>query len=221
MIAQTTAFNRMTPLCLDDGLWLHQRVPDQTQARELLVRRHLAAMLGCAEGTIVFGRGPFGKPLLEAPAASLWFSLARRSGLLLIATSWDGPIGADVEILVADRRNDDVARSFFTAAEVKWLSSLPNTERHPGFFRLWTAKEAVLKARGTGITQGMTDPDLSAHLIWGTPLAWCPIIAEGADDPYTVDWHSTAIDGTDVVAARARSMVPGPDTLDGASIRIP
>jgi 4'-phosphopantetheinyl transferase len=44
-----------------------------------------------------------------------------------------------------------VARHFFSAAEHTAWNGLPAAARAEGFFRLWTAKEAYVKARGDGL----------------------------------------------------------------------
>src|SRR5690606_23970266 len=45
----------------------------------------------------------------------------------------------------------DLARRFFSPAEVEWLGSLPETRVREAFLDLWTLKESVLKAIGTGL----------------------------------------------------------------------
>ena len=44
-----------------------------------------------------------------------------------------------------------LAQQFFQASEQAWLFGLPPALQMRGFFRLWVLKEAVLKARGTGL----------------------------------------------------------------------
>ncbi|MGK7245482.1 4'-phosphopantetheinyl transferase superfamily protein [Buttiauxella agrestis] len=41
-----------------------------------------------------------------------------------------------------------IARHSFDTSLCDWLESLPEVERIPQFWRLWTAHEAVLKQRG-------------------------------------------------------------------------
>jgi len=60
-------------------------------------------------------------------------------------------IGVDVELV---RELDDllsVADGHFSAAERRALRALPAAERHTGFFRCWTRKEALVKALGEGL----------------------------------------------------------------------
>jgi 4'-phosphopantetheinyl transferase len=83
----------------------------------------------------------------------------------------------DVERLRALGNADELARRFFAPAEVAALAALPEAERLPGFYRLWTCKEAVLKATGEGITRGLAgvevncDPAASLRAVGGDRAA--------------------------------------------------
>jgi hypothetical protein len=85
-----------------------------------------------------------GRPVIDGLAVSL--SHAR--GLIAVAASRRGPLGVDVE----SRREfeiDGMARRWFDPAEVTWLYRQPDPL--DAFLRLWTAKEAVGKALGSGL----------------------------------------------------------------------
>ena len=148
------------PHPLDHDLTLYEGVTGAAE-REAVLRRHLAERLGCPEAVLRLKRDPTGKPRLVAPTPRLSFSLARRERLLLVATAWDAPVGADLEPLDAGHDGLDVARNFFAPGEI---ASLGRAARAEGFARLWTAKEAVLKALGRGIVRGLAEPDLASHL---------------------------------------------------------
>ena len=71
--------------------------------------------------------------------------------MTLIAVSRQGRIGVDVERI----RNlvwGKLAHRHFTPQEVSALQAMEKPERRHGFFRLWTCKEAFLKALGVGLT---------------------------------------------------------------------
>ena len=195
------------PRWLDRDLALYEGVTGPA-AREAVLRRHLADRLGCPETTLRLERDPCGKPRLVAPTPRLSFSLARRASLLLIAMAWDAPIGADLERLDARHDGLDVARNFFAAGECAWLASLGREARAEGFLMLWTAKEAVLKALGRGIAQGLAEPDLSAFLEPGRPLAAASVTAEAADQAFTVSWFRMSTMDGEFLATRAR-IAPG------------
>jgi len=150
---------------LDRETWLYRGIADHPDARAGVVRWHLAEALGCDAATIVLGRDSAGKPYLATPAVPLWFNTAGRDGLLAVATSRRGPVGVDVETLAHCRDTAGLTRTVFSPGEADWLERQPAELRPLSFARLWTAKEAVLKACGTGIAGGLAEPDFSRYLI--------------------------------------------------------
>lgn len=88
----------------------------------------------------VFVTNPWGKPQLEG-RENLHLSLSH-SGHWAVCALSDHPVGIDVE---APRCTPAVARRFFRPDEL--------TSEDPVFLtRLWTAKEAFVKALGRGLT---------------------------------------------------------------------
>ncbi|MGQ0619042.1 MAG: 4'-phosphopantetheinyl transferase family protein [Panacagrimonas sp.] len=80
------------------------------------------------------------KPTLDLP---LDFSIAHCAGRILCALSAEGPVGVDVEAIgVLTAAGFGL---YFTAHEREWAGSDPQR-----FYTLWTRKEAVVKAAGTG-----------------------------------------------------------------------
>ena len=101
-------------------------------------------------GTLPFGAG------INYEPARLTFNLSHTDGLVGLATlSVPGRrLGFDVE--PADRSvNLDVADRFFRSEETTWLRSLPEAGRPEGFLRLWTLKEAFIKATGEGLVRDL------------------------------------------------------------------
>ena len=95
------------------------------------------------------GGDDHGRPVVAGPAhPPVWASLSRAGGLVAVAATSLGPVGIDIESLerVAVAGFDDVAFSVGERESVR-SSADPMLRRA----LLWTAKEAVLKARGTGL----------------------------------------------------------------------
>ncbi len=84
---------------------------------------------------------PAGKPVLR-DRRELHFSLSH-SGRFILCAVGDAPVGADVQQMRDVR--ESMARRF-CPGERTWLESLPPEERKAAFFRLWTRKEAWVKA---------------------------------------------------------------------------
>jgi 4'-phosphopantetheinyl transferase len=59
-------------------------------------------------------------------------------------------IGIDVEYIKPGFDYDGIIRSNFNGQEIAYIKAENNLAR---FFKLWTRKEAILKATGTGITE--------------------------------------------------------------------
>lgn len=100
--------------------------------------------------------GDDGKPYCPQPGAKR-FSLSHTRGTgrdhigLLALAGADTEVGVDVE---AVRPVDDLcatAAMVLTPGELAWVGDRPEPHRAAAFLRLWTCKEAVLKAMGCGL----------------------------------------------------------------------
>ncbi len=178
------------PRRLSDHLVL-LRGADDRPARQRIARDLLADMLGFE---VAVEHDPYGKPRLAGSEVCISFS--HRDGWLLIGTAAHD-IGVDLELI---QPGLDVARTHFSPAEAHWLA---RTDQTDAFTRLWTAKEAVLKAVGTGIAQGLDQPDFSAFQIEGQPfdLPACDVVHAGA--AFRVSWHTIGENEPAAVACSA------------------
>ena len=119
-----------------------------------VLREVLARWIGTEPGALIFANGPQGKPSLAAHDG-LHFNLAHSADLMVLAVGTCGELGVDVERFRPMSDALAIARRFFTAREAAWLEAHPAARRGMEFFRLWTRKEAVLKACGLGIGHGL------------------------------------------------------------------
>ncbi|WP_339434663.1 4'-phosphopantetheinyl transferase family protein [Pseudomonas orientalis] len=114
------------------------------------LREVLARYLACEPARIALRYGAAGKPVLAAPkCASVHFNLAHTSGLLVLAVC-AGPVGVDVEAHQV-RDTHSLSRRFFSHEEQAVLAKLAGPAHDSAFYRLWTLKEAGVKASGRGI----------------------------------------------------------------------
>jgi 4'-phosphopantetheinyl transferase len=116
------------------------------------LRNILSRYVGAAAGELEFGKERLGKPFLASPERKAAFNLSHSGCLALVAISSGPEVGVDIERIRDEVDLDSVARGVFAARENGWLRSLDSSERLRGFYRLWTLKEACLKAAGTGLT---------------------------------------------------------------------
>jgi 4'-phosphopantetheinyl transferase len=129
---------------------------ERDQQRFIVARGVLRDLLGRYVQTqpsqINFVYNPFGKPDLSPEFGNrLTFNLSHSAGLALIAIASASNVGADVEYIRARSDYADIARHFFSAAEVDHLIALPSHLYAEAFFSCWTKKEAYLKACGEGL----------------------------------------------------------------------
>ncbi len=96
--------------------------------------------------------GDFGKPHFEG--GHLEFSISHDEDYFLIAIS-DGVIGCDIEKRDHTLDFHLLARQVFSQYEIVTMESLPTTEICEYFFRIWTRKEAFIKAQGEGLSYGL------------------------------------------------------------------
>jgi 4'-phosphopantetheinyl transferase len=99
-------------------------------------------------------RSQRGKPF--APSLpSIDFNLSHARDHVLIAVARGQPLGVDIERIDRNVDIEGLSRRFFAASEADALDALPETLRAEAFVRLWTCKEAVLKALGEGLAFGL------------------------------------------------------------------
>ena len=86
---------------------------------------------------------------------ALHFNVSHSGGALALALSRSQPLGIDLEHQRRPRRVIDLAQRFFAPHEAEALQRLAEPEQQLAFLRLWTRKEAVVKADGSGISGGL------------------------------------------------------------------
>ncbi len=116
------------------------------------LRDLLGRYLHTEPGRIRFVYNAFGKPDVSPESSNrLTFNLSHSAGLALIAIANASNVGVDLEYIRARSDCADIARHFFSASEVDYLTALPNHLYAEAFFSCWTKKEAYLKACGEGL----------------------------------------------------------------------
>ncbi len=136
---------------------VHVRVLRSTPRSRPSARQSLAELgaqvLGAQPSELAVSRTESGQPVIQAATGQVWVSVSHGPGVLALAASRAGPVGLDIEgparpgmLRLADR--------WFDAAAAQWLRGQPAAEQSQAFLLLWTAKEALGKALGTGLRGG-------------------------------------------------------------------
>jgi 4'-phosphopantetheinyl transferase len=116
-----------------------------------LARAMLSDATGLGTEVWQFQSGAFGKPAIagEQAKTGLQFSISHTRGCAACTIACHD-VGVDVE--TAGRDADlGVARRFFAPEECALLCDQSETRRPALFFRIWTLKEAFIKATGEGL----------------------------------------------------------------------
>jgi 4'-phosphopantetheinyl transferase len=141
-------------------------------AARSMLRKILGHYLRSEPAEVRFNYGPKGKPFLDsASSPKLHFNLSHSENLALIALTWEGPVGVDVERIRPLSDSEELAERFFCENENAALKNVRAGERFDAFFDLWTRKEALIKATGDGMTDEgikidtLSTEERSAHLV--------------------------------------------------------
>lgn len=111
------------------------------------VRRELGTCLGQRPESVQMAAEPGGRLYLpDFPRCG--FNLSHTGPWIALGICQEGRIGIDLETVDPTFPALEIARVFFLPTEHDWIAAGP-VER---FFHLWTAKEALMKATGRGIS---------------------------------------------------------------------
>lgn len=128
--------------------------PAQHRARWVVAhavqRQELASFLCCPPDDVRYQRSSSGRPSLVSPAdacESTDFNISHSGDILLLGITVRGRIGVDVEGWMQTDRTPLWAS--LSDPESEWVAA--QADPFAAFVRLWTRKEAIVKALGTGL----------------------------------------------------------------------
>ncbi len=157
-----------------------------------LLRQILAGYLQTDPAKLQFTVGEYGKPALACD--TVHFNISHTGDHLLIAVADMPDIGIDIETLKPRAHLDGLARRCFTVREYNAWRQLTMAESVNTFYRLWSKKEAFVKAIGRGIGLGLDQCEVD----WDMDGQLLAIPAEYGE---ANDWRVTEISVTSACAA--------------------
>lgn len=113
------------------------------------LRNILGKYLKQLPGNIEFKLGENQKPYVDF---GIHYNLSDSADWIVIAIA-GSEIGVDVEYVKPDFSFESILKSHFNANEIEYINQADSSNR---FFKLWTRKEAILKASGAGLTEYLT-----------------------------------------------------------------
>jgi 4'-phosphopantetheinyl transferase len=128
-----------------------------TRARTRMI---LGAYLQSDPREVLFKYSPREKPHLANASLDIRFNVSHSGDQAVVAVTSGREIGVDVEQIRSNIDCEQLAERFFSPGERKFLQELPEEKRLHAFFRLWTCKEAFLKAHGTGLSRPLSSFDV-------------------------------------------------------------
>jgi 4'-phosphopantetheinyl transferase len=156
------------------------------------LRRILGARVGLAPAQVTLATAANGKPFMpEAPRC--FFNVSHAGGLAAIAVHDSADVGIDVEHRSSFMDPAALLDEVCAPLERAWLRDRADAASLVDrLATLWTGKEAVLKAVGTGLATPLVDVDLSASAARGSGRVVLP--AEVAPEPgLQLLWQALAV----------------------------
>lgn len=178
------------------------------------LRYLLCDRLGCDNDALSFPRAERGKPyaVVDGSPASIQFNVSDSGNHGLIAIAPVGSVGVDVEERSVNRDLDGLAEMVFDADEQASMLTVSGEQKVERFYRLWTAKEALVKALGAGLYLDVSTFQAPLALLRGSTGAEFrfPHLPE-------VAWWVEDLGTGDFAAAIAHEMTAGADaTVPGS-----
>ena len=175
------------------------------------LRSLLCAQLGCRNDQLRFHESEYGKPfaLVDGRPASISFNVSHSGGHGLIACAPRGRLGVDVEEISPRRHLESLIEAVMDPEEQAELNLLSGDAQLRQFFRLWTCKEALIKALGTGFSTDISRFHVPAALRQGASSG---VVFRFEHMP-GVAWRLEDISGRGFAAALAWELLPAETEL--------
>ncbi|WP_460049639.1 4'-phosphopantetheinyl transferase family protein [Sessilibacter sp. MAH2] len=133
----------------------HQDTQTQHLIARVLLRKKLAEITQIAPENVCFNRNEFGRPSLVNSDRKIDFNVSHTQGIVIAAITNCGKVGVDIEIKKRKNHFIDIAEHYFHAKEVLALKEA-GAEQIELFFKIWTLKEAYVKALGVGLQKSLS-----------------------------------------------------------------
>ena len=133
------------------------------------LRINLAERLGCTNDELSFGYLEHGKPFakVNGTRSAVSFNVSHSGSNGLIGFAEHEGLGVDLEERAPDRNFDGIGSSVYGPAEQRALTAAKGYRKTDLFYRLWSLKEALIKALGTGFSLNPSRFEVPAALLGG------------------------------------------------------
>ncbi|BDQ02806.1 MAG: hypothetical protein KatS3mg037_1381 [Ignavibacterium sp.] len=120
-------------------------------------RKILSEYTGLSPENLSFKIGKSGKPYIDNQGLTyLKFNYSHSGDLIVYALNRDAEIGVDIELVEEFPDLNSLVKNYFSHNEQKAFLSLTTLKDKLNFFyKIWTRKEAFVKALGTGLNDDL------------------------------------------------------------------
>lgn len=125
-----------------------------------LLRMIISYYTNTAPTAIEFSYEDKKKPYINH--SPLKFNLSHSDHMAVFAFTLNHDVGVDIEKIQAEYR-EGIAERYFSPAENHALNELPKDQRVEVFYRIWSRKEAMIKAIGKGFSLGLSSFSVSIN----------------------------------------------------------
>ncbi len=128
-----------------------------------LLREILALYLNASPGRLSFGYSAHGKPFLAGEHSTFRFNVSHSFDAMLLAIAHMREVGVDIEGV----RNNvvdivEIGETVLSEPEKQALARFGSEDKRTNFLRIWTLKEAYIKADGRGVSSPLERIDVSS-----------------------------------------------------------
>ncbi|MDF1794949.1 MAG: 4'-phosphopantetheinyl transferase superfamily protein [Coxiellaceae bacterium] len=134
--------------------FVNQQLRDSFALAHGWLREQLAGYLSVAPTELQFDSNQYGKPFLVG--GELQFNLSHSKQRVALAISRSGDVGIDIQHHDTKVELAAIAKRFFAVEEVAWFEQAPESEKLLVFYKIWSLKEAYMKAVGMGMSLSLS-----------------------------------------------------------------
>ena len=131
----------------------------RTVVGEMLARMAISEWCGVSEESIVFAIAEHGKPY--AKDLNVEFNISHSADMVVCVVD-DNPVGVDIEKI---RTIENIVIAYACNQTEKSKISNLSDKRYSVFFEIWTAKEAICKFEGIGVSNNLKAVNTKQYLL--------------------------------------------------------
>lgn len=150
--------------------------------RKGVLRLILSEYLRKPCGNIEFFKNKYGKLYLMSDP-TLYLNLSHSGRYYAIAISKHREVGVDIQVIKDNISMDSIIKVIGNEEEIDYISNSIGFEKKERFFRVWSAKEAVSKLLGYGLSMNVQGFSVLSNVI-KYKLITINLVYETIDDKY-------------------------------------